>query len=202
MIRDLPKRSLLCLAFVPMQYANTVYPPPVQTLIPKESVVITIFHSPENLYGAPDSITSSKIPITIHPELDAATIFPLPASMEADILTYVNEDRKQHGLSPLKLSAVESSIAEKHSRDMASGKVAFGHRGLNTRAKAIRKALGEISSVGENVASGPMNAREVVDGWLNSPGHKRNIEGDFTLTGIGYAQGKKGNIFFTQIFSK
>jgi len=126
----------------------------------------------------------------------------LPANLAADILTYVNEDRKQHGLAALKLSEVESSIASKHSRDMASGKVPFGHAGLNARAKAIRKALGEISSVGENVASGPMNAREVVDGWLNSPGHKRNIEGDFTLTGIGYASDGKGNIFFTQIFSR
>jgi uncharacterized protein YkwD len=126
----------------------------------------------------------------------------LPASMESDILTYVNEDRKQHGLAALQINAVESAIALKHSQNMAMGKVAFGHGGLNNRAKAIRKALGEISSVGENVASGPMSAREVVDGWLNSPGHKRNIEGDFTLTGIGYAQDKKGNIFFTQIFSK
>jgi uncharacterized protein YkwD len=125
-----------------------------------------------------------------------------PSKMVADILTYVNEDRAQHGLPALKLNEVESSIASKHSRDMASGKVPFGHSGLNARAKAIRKALGQISSVGENVASGPMNAREVVDGWLNSPGHKRNIEGNFTLTGIGYASDGKGNIFFTQIFSR
>jgi uncharacterized protein YkwD len=124
------------------------------------------------------------------------------SSMESDILIYVNEDRKQHGLAALRLNDVESDIAAKHSRDMASGKVPFGHSGFNERAKAIGKALGSIRTVGENVASGPMNARQVVDGWLNSPGHKRNIEGDFTLTGIGYAPDKKGNIFFTQIFSK
>jgi uncharacterized protein YkwD len=122
--------------------------------------------------------------------------------MISEILEYVNDDRKMQGLSPLKLSDVESSIAAKHSRDMASGKVPFGHSGLNARAKAIRKALGEIMSVGENVASGPMSAREVVDGWLKSPGHKRNIEGDFTLTGIGIASDKRGNIYFTQIFSR
>ncbi len=116
-----------------------------------------------------------------------SVVFQLPASMEAEILNYVNEDREQHGLASLKMNDVES---------------AFGHTGLNARAKAIRKALGVISSIGENVASGPMNAREVVDGWLNSPGHKRNIEGDFTLTGIGYARDKKGNIYFTQIFSR
>jgi uncharacterized protein YkwD len=129
-------------------------------------------------------------------------VYRLSDSIESEILSYVNEDREQHGLASLKMNPDESAIAAKHSRDMATGKVPFGHTGLDARAKAIRKLLGQLSSVGENVASGPMSAREVVDGWLNSPGHKRNIEGDFTLTGIGYARDKKGNIFFTQIFSR
>jgi uncharacterized protein YkwD len=120
--------------------------------------------------------------------------------MESEILEYVNEDRKEHGLSPLELNAVESSLADQHSRDMASGKVKFGHDGFNKRAKAIQKALGG-TVFGENVASGRMTAREVVDGWLKSPGHKKNIEGNFTITGIGYASNSSGEIYFTQIFS-
>ena len=85
---------------------------------------------------------------------------------------------------------------------MASGKVGFGHSGFNSRAKAIQKSMNSVTSVAENVAEGQMTAREVVDGWLHSPGHKKNIEGNFTLTGIGYASDKKGNIYFTQIFSR
>ena len=123
-------------------------------------------------------------------------------SIEEDILNYVNLDRKSKGLKALRLNKIESSIAAQHSRNMATGKVPFGHDGLQTRAKAIRKQLGGISTVGENVASGQMTAREAVDGWLQSPGHKRNIEGDFTLTGIGWAKDKKGMIYYTQIFSK
>jgi uncharacterized protein YkwD len=122
-------------------------------------------------------------------------------TMETEILQFVNDDRKQHDLSPLQLNELESSLALKHSQDMASEKVKFGHDGFNSRAKAIQKSLG-ATEVGENVASGPMTAREVVDGWLNSPGHKKNIEGNFILTGIGYARDKKGNIYFTQIFSR
>lgn len=122
-------------------------------------------------------------------------------TMETEILQYVNDDRKQHDLSPLQLNVMESSLALKHSQDMASGKVKFGHDGFNSRAKSIQKSVGAVE-VGENVASGPMNAREVVDGWLNSPGHKKNIEGNFILTGIGYARDKNGNIYFTQIFSR
>jgi len=128
---------------------------------------------------------------------------PVPAgTIEEDILYYVNIDRKSKGLKPLKINEVESAIAAQHSRDMASGRTPFGHEGLEARAKKIRKQLGSITMVGENVASGPMTAKEAVEGWLQSPGHKRNIEGDFTLTGIGWAKGKKGMIYFTQIFTK
>jgi len=127
---------------------------------------------------------------------------PNTDKIEEDILYYVNLDRKAKGLRQLRLNKIESSIAEQHSRNMATGKVPFGHDGLQTRAKKIRKQLGGISMVGENVASGQMTAKEAVEGWLQSPGHKRNIEGDFTLTGIGWAKGKKGMIYFTQIFTK
>ena len=122
-------------------------------------------------------------------------------TMESDILKYVNEDRLAHGLSPLQMNQLESSLASKHSLDMSVGKVKFGHDGFNARAKTIQKVLGS-TEVGENVAEGSMTAREVVDGWLHSPGHKKNIEGNFTLTGIGYASNKKGDIYFTQIFSR
>jgi uncharacterized protein YkwD len=122
-------------------------------------------------------------------------------SMAAEIFKYVNEDRREHNLPVLQMNSIESQLAGKHSRDMATGKVKFGHDGFNSRAKTIQKALGSIE-IGENVASGPMTAREVVDGWLKSPGHKKNIEGNFILTGIGYAHGKKGDIYFTQIFSR
>lgn len=122
-------------------------------------------------------------------------------TMESDILRFVNEDRKLHNLPLLQVNDMESSLATKHSTNMAEGKTKFGHDGFEKRAKTIQKELRSVA-VGENVAEGQMSAREVVDGWLNSPGHKRNIEGDFTLTGIGYAMNKKGNIYFTEIFSR
>jgi hypothetical protein len=46
---------------------------------------------------------------------------------------------------------------------------------------------------------GPMGAREVVDGWLHSPGHRRNIEGDFRLTGIGLATAEWDDLFHPDI---
>jgi len=124
------------------------------------------------------------------------------ASMSAEILRYVNEYRQSKRLPPLQANSFISSVAFDHSRDMLSGKTPFGHEGFHDRIDRIRKRLGAIHVAAENVASGPMSAREVVDGWLHSPGHRRNIEGDFKLTGIGLAYGRRGMIYFTQIFTK
>ena len=122
--------------------------------------------------------------------------------MSADILRYVNEYRRKKGLKPLQANSYISSVALGHSRDMLAGRTPFGHEGFHERIDRIKKKLGPLHMVAENVASGPMSAREVVDGWLHSPGHRRNIEGDFRLTGIGLAFGRRGMIYFTQIFAK
>ncbi len=138
------------------------------------------------------SLYSGNRPVNVRDRLDA---------MQTEILQFVNDDRKQHNLRLLEINTVESGLALKHSEDMASGKSTFGHEGFNSRAKTIQKELGG-TEIGENVAFGNMTAREVVDGWLKSPGHKKNIEGNFVLTGIGYARDLKGDIYFTQIFSR
>ena len=54
----------------------------------------------------------------------------------------------------------------------------------------------------ENLAYGELSAEAVVKGWINSPGHKKNIEGNYTLTGIGTYQDAKGVIYFTQLFMR
>ena len=127
---------------------------------------------------------------------------PPASSMSADILRYVNEHRRSIGLPALKADSYISSIALGHSRDMLTGKTPFGHEGFHDRATTLRKHFGTVHVAAENVASGPMSAREVVDGWLHSPGHRRNIEGDFRLTGIGVAAAPNGMVYFTQIFIK
>ena len=124
------------------------------------------------------------------------------ASMENDIFRLVNQYRHSKRLPPLQINHLESTVAEQHSRNMASGRTPFGHEGFKQRAAYLNKKMGPIRVMAENVASGQMSAREVVDGWLHSPGHRRNIEGDFRLTGIGLARGSRGMIFFTQIFTR
>jgi uncharacterized protein YkwD len=142
---------------------------------------------------------SVKPPVAARPTLSVRV--PV-SSMSADILRYVNEHRRSIGLRPLQANSFISSVALGHSRDMLTGRTPFGHEGFRDRIDRIRKHLGPLHVAAENVASGPMTAREVVDGWLHSPGHRRNIEGDFQLTGIGVASAGNGMIYFTQIFTK
>ncbi len=40
----------------------------------------------------------------------------------------------------------------------------------------------------------------MVEQWLTSPGHKRNIVGNYNITGIGIARDKQGKLYYTQIF--
>jgi uncharacterized protein YkwD len=153
-----------------------------------------------SLAAAPPTATLSIAPLT--PPTAAPPHAPANTSMSAEILRYVNEYRQSKHLKPLQANSFISSVALDHSRNMLSGKTAFGHDGFKDRIGRIRKKLGPIHVAAENVASGAMGAREVVDGWLHSPGHRRNIEGDFKLTGIGLAYGRRGMIYFTQIFTK
>ena len=123
-------------------------------------------------------------------------------SMSSDILRFVNQHRRSIGLPGLQANSFISSVALGHSRDMLTGRSPFGHDGFKDRIDQIKGRLGTLHVAAENVASGPMGAREVVDGWLHSPGHRRNIEGDFRLTGIGVATASNGMVYFTQIFIK
>lgn len=144
-------------------------------------------------------LLSAKPPVALR---QTGSLHVPVSSMSADILRYVNEHRRSIGLRPLQADSYISSVALGHSRDMLTGRTPFGHEGFRDRIDLLRKHLGPLHVAAENVASGPMTAREVVNGWLHSPGHRRNIEGDFRLTGIGVATARNGMIYFTQIFAK
>ena len=83
---------------------------------------------------------------------------------------------------------------------MANGKVTFSHDGFEGRAEAITIPY---KSVDENLAynfgyNDPV--RNAVEGWIKSDGHRKNMEGQFNVTGIGVAKNAKGEYYFTQLF--
>lgn len=129
----------------------------------------------------------------------AAKIAP---GIEDEILDLINKYRKTKGLSPLQYNFVIASIAREHTMNMATKRVAFGHGGFSTRFKYITSKVKGVTAIAENVAYGSQTAEEVVKGWLNSPGHRKNIEDHYRLTGIGVARDVKSTLYFTQIFAR
>lgn len=124
------------------------------------------------------------------------------AALEQAIHTQINQHRRDQGLPPLTLDPRISEQARLHSQAMASGQVTFGHDGFDQRASAIRRSIA-WNSIAENVATNQGYStpdRQAVIGWLNSSGHRRNIEGQYNLTGIGIVRNRQGQYYFTQIF--
>lgn len=111
----------------------------------------------------------------------------------------INSYRSEHNLPPLKLNQVISEQAQQHSDDMATNKISFGHDGFKVRMSKIFDQLSS-KAMAENVAFTSDNARTVVKLWLNSPGHRKNIEGNYNRTGIGIAHDRNGGVYVTQIF--
>jgi uncharacterized protein YkwD len=123
-----------------------------------------------------------------------------PSGMESSILYYVNAHRRSLGLSALQLLEPASQQAYNHSRNMATGATGFGHDGFSQRVSNISSAVGRVSASAENVAYGNLSAKEVVDVWINSAGHRRNMEGNYNQTGIGVYTDRRGVLYFTQLF--
>lgn len=124
----------------------------------------------------------------------------IDAENQKKILVYVNQYRQKRGLPPLKMNKLISQEAERHSRDMGTHRVPFGHQYFSKRIKRIFDDIQQCHGGAENVAYNYRDAKIVVEQWLTSPGHRRNIEGRYNLTGIGLARDSRGKLYFTQIF--
>lgn len=125
---------------------------------------------------------------------------PTFTAYDEEILQLINAHRASIGRAALQKNQVIWEQANAHSRNMASGTVPFGHDGFSNRVAAIRAALGGSGSAAENVAMGYSSAAAVVNGWLSSSGHRANIEGNYTRTGISAVRSAAGTWYYTQIF--
>jgi uncharacterized protein YkwD len=123
------------------------------------------------------------------------------SNLSNDILAQTNKFRKMKGLPALILNDRLSAIAQRHSENMARGRVAFGHAGFAKRSREAEQSIRLIYSCGENVAYGMRSANEVMRGWKGSPGHRKNLLGNYKYIGIGIAKDRRGRLYFTQFFA-
>lgn len=160
--------------------------------------------APSNHYYPGNHSTSTNHRIPNNNNNSGTTSNSSYQSMESQILDLVNQYRRQNGLSALSLNNTISNVARGHSANMASGNVAFGHDGFSSRVSTLKSQIGG-SAYAENVAMNRNSSNAVqtaFNGWINSPGHKKNILGNYNQTGIGVTRSQNGSYYFTQIFER
>lgn len=120
---------------------------------------------------------------------------------ELEILEVINDYRASIGLNRLQYIDHASFIAEEHNAYMIS-KNSLNHDYFDDRAQDIIRNSG-AKRVYENVARNFTQAPPLLQAWLNSPGHKANIEGDFTHFGLSVSvHPETGKLYCTNIFVK
>jgi uncharacterized protein YkwD len=130
---------------------------------------------------------------------------------EDEVLDLVNEERASGGtcagqamppVPPLRSSGALRCAARVHSKDMFD-RGFFDHTNPDGEDPFVRMERAGYSyfKAGENIAYNYPTPADVVAGWLDSPGHCRNIlDGDFTEIGVGYYADNGSGHMWTQTF--
>ncbi|MCM1966504.1 CAP domain-containing protein [Streptomyces sp. G1] len=142
---------------------------------------------------APPAQTGPQQPVE-SPVEPAATPGPsdsaAPSGALAEVLALVNQERAAVGCPVLTVNEKLAKAAQDHSEDMAAHSN-MSHTGSDGSdpGQRITRAGYQWRTYAENVAYGYPTAAQVMEGWMNSPGHKRNIlDCDLEEIGIGLAQ--------------
>ncbi|MGZ4159788.1 MAG: CAP domain-containing protein [Neobacillus sp.] len=121
------------------------------------------------------------------------------SAYEQKVVDLTNQERAKNGLPALKVDLTLSKMAHEKSRDMSVNHY-FSHTSptYGTPFDMMKKFGITYSYAGENIAMGQQTPEEVVNAWMNSEGHRRNIlDPNFTYIGVGYVS--QGN-YWTQDF--
>ena len=123
-------------------------------------------------------------------------------SMEKQVASLTNSERKAAGLGSLTLDSQLSKLARMKAEDMAKNGY-FSHTSptYGSAFDMMKKYGVSYRTAGENIAKGQKTPEAVMNGWMNSSGHRANIlSSAYTHIGVGYAKDSKGNTYWVQIF--
>ena len=120
----------------------------------------------------------------------------------AEVFRLTNIERVNAGLLPFGESELLTQAADVRAHEIII-RLAEDH--TRPDGREFYTVLGEngveYRTAGENLASGQMSAAEVVQGWMDSPGHRRNIlNPDFGRLGVGVTMNSEGRIYWSQLF--
>jgi len=118
--------------------------------------------------------------------------------VEQALLDIVNDHRISLGYSSLLFSKVAYDYANTHT-DYMIAKGSLSHDNFSSRASSISSEV-NAEYVAENVAKDYPDAVTALENWLQSPNHRKTIEGEFTHTAVSVKKDSSGKFYFTQLF--
>lgn len=122
-------------------------------------------------------------------------------NQQEQVVAIVNRERAAAGCAPVQINERLTAAAQQHSEDQAANNTMShtGSDGSNFVERARR--AGYQDPIGENVAMGYRTPEAVMDGWMNSDGHRRNILNcQARAIGVGVAAASDGALYWTQVF--
>ncbi len=120
---------------------------------------------------------------------------------EQEVIDLTNAERKKEKLNPLKPAPLLFASARKHTANMAK-KDELEHEldGKTVKDRIVAEGY-KYARIAENIAMGQKTPKQVVEGWMNSEGHRKNIlTPELTEIGIGIEKNAKGQFYWTQNF--
>jgi uncharacterized protein YkwD len=124
--------------------------------------------------------------------------------MEDTVSSLINKARASECDNPLRTDERLRTASRRHSADMAKNDY-FSHVGKDGSSfvdRIARAGYPRGSAGGENIAMGYMSAKAVVEGWLTSEGHRKNIMNcSFKAVGVGLAY-RGSTPYWTQDFGR
>lgn len=142
----------------------------------------------------------SKKEVKPEPKQTSAEPLDKTTEFQNEVLRLVNVEREKHGLSKLTANSALNNAALKRAGELQQS---FSHNrpdgsSFGTVLKQFNVAY---SSAGENIAMNYQSPQAVVDGWMNSPGHRANILNErFNQLGVGVANSNQNYYDWVQIF--
>ena len=112
------------------------------------------------------------------------------SAYQKEVVDLVNIERAKAGLNPLTLDSSISNVATKKSQDMIDNNY-FSHNSptYGSPFDMLKKFGISYKTAGENIAMGQKTPKEVVNAWMNSEGHRKNIMNpNFSKIGVGVAR--------------
>ena len=151
---------------------------------------------------ASSKVTSSAPATSSKPASSSSVSNSGYSAFQNEVVSLVNQQRTSRGLGTLSVDSALTKTATLKSQDMAKNNY-FDHTSPTYGSPFdMMKQFGiTYRTAGENIAAGQTSPAQVMDGWMNSEGHRANIlNSSFTKIGVGVAQNAGGRYYWTQQF--